>query len=80
MATTSAGLTLGFISDSLFPQVQSASAALQANILPAGTDPSPSQLLEMQKNLALYTFTIEMQSTLTKTMGDSIKGVIQKSS
>lgn len=78
MATTS-GMSLGVVVDALFPAVQSADAAMRAKIQSLGTDPSPIEMLEVNSKLQLYTIAIEIQAQLTKTLGDSIKGVIQKS-
>jgi len=80
MATSSnANMSLGTVVDALFPKVQSADAALRARIQSLGTDPSPKEMLEVQTDMQSFTIAIEIQATVVKTLGDSLKSVVQKS-
>jgi type III secretion protein F len=40
----------------------------------------PRDLLQVQTNLQKWTLTTNIQSTLTKELGDALKGIIQKAS
>jgi type III secretion protein F len=41
---------------------------------------SQAQMLQMQQQIQQWTMMIDIQSTITKQIADSLKGVIQKSS
>ncbi|MDH5857315.1 EscF/YscF/HrpA family type III secretion system needle major subunit [Lampropedia aestuarii] len=70
--TITASFTTAF--DSSTANVQSAMANLQNN-------PSDSSaLLNMQMAMQKWSMMIELQGTLSKTLGDTMKGIIQKAS
>ena len=51
--------------------------AATINSMPA--NPTTGELLRMQTELAKWTMSTDIQSQITKTLGDALKGVIQKS-
>lgn len=55
-------------------------ANIAATIEAMGPNPTTMQLLNMQTQLTKWTMATEMQSSITKTLGDALKGIIQKSS
>jgi hypothetical protein len=55
-------------------------ANIASTISAMGPNPTTMDLLNMQTQLTKWTMATEMQSSITKTLGDALKGVIQKSS
>ena len=55
-------------------------ANIASTISAMGPNPTTMDLLNMQTQLTKWTMATEMQSSNTKTLGDALKGVIQKSS
>jgi len=72
-------LTLGTINDTLSPKIETADTNITTSLEALGTDPSPVEMLKMQREIATLTIMIDIQATLTKSLGDSIKGIVQKS-
>jgi hypothetical protein len=54
-------------------------ANIATTISAMGPNPTTMDLLNMQTQLTKWTMATEMQSSITKTLGDALKGVIQKS-
>ena len=57
-----------------------AETALNTAITNLGSDPSPTDMLKVQRQLSIYTILIDLSSSLTKSLADSIKSIIQKTS
>ena len=54
-------------------------ANIASTIAGMGPNPTTMDLLNMQTQLTKWTMATEMQSSITKTLGDALKGIIQKS-
>lgn len=69
------------IANSLGRTVTASAARLDTSFSAAdpNTPLSSQQLLEMQTNLTKWTLAVNLQSTVTKELGDTLKGIIQKS-
>lgn len=73
-------LNFDYIGNTVANAVQSAETSLRARV--TSMDPvtvSPTELLLLQQEVAKWTLMTEIQSTLIKTLSDSMKGIIQKS-
>ena len=57
---------------------EDAMAALITTMNNKGADVTTADLLSMQTNLQKWTMTTDIQSTITKQLGDALKGIIQK--
>ena len=73
-------LNFDYIGSTVANVVQNAETSLKTKISsldPANT--SPTDLLLLQQEVSKWTMMTEIQSTLVKTISDSMKGIIQKS-
>ena len=73
-----AGLTFDYINSTIFNVVQNREQALLSQIGSLGNNPTTADLLSMQQQLTQWTMTTQIQSTITKEVGDALKGIIQK--
>ena len=73
-----AGLTFDYINSTIFNVVQNREQALLTQIGSLGNNPTTADLLSMQQQLQQWTMTTQIQSTITKEVGDALKGIIQK--
>jgi len=73
-----AGLTFDYINSTIYNVVQNREQALLSQIGTLGANPTTADLLSMQQQLQQWTMTTQIQSTITKEVGDALKGIIQK--
>ena len=82
--TGSSGLTFNSVNSTIYDSIRSQESNLQTTLsnLRTNADGSVSQadMLKMQQQVQQWTMLIEIQSTITKQIADSLKGVIQKAS
>lgn len=80
----SAGLNFNAINDTIYKSIATQESKLRNTISGISTDAdgnvSQTDLLKMQQETQQWTMLIDLQSTITKQIADSLKGVIQKSS
>lgn len=80
----SAGMNFNALNDTIYSSIRSQETKLRSTISSISTDAdgniSQTDLLKLQQQTQQWTIMIELQSTITKQIADSIKGVIQKSS
>lgn len=75
MANAATSLTLGFVSDTMNPSIQTADSALRARIQSLGDSPSAKDMLALQVDMTTYNVAVETTSSIMKSLGDSIKSV-----
>lgn len=82
--TGSAGLNFNNINNTIYDSIRSQESRLRDTISNISTDAdgniSQADLLKLQQQTQQWTMMVELQSTLTKQIADSLKGVIQKAS
>ena len=82
--TGSSGLNFNSVNSMIYDSIRSQESNLQTTLsnLRTNADGSVSQadMLKMQQQVQQWTMLIEIQSTITKQIADSLKGVIQKAS
>ncbi len=82
--TGSSGLNFNSVNSTIYDSIRSQESNLQTTLsnLRTNADGSVSQadMLKMQEQVQQWTMLIEIQSTITKQIADSLKGVIQKAS
>lgn len=78
-----AGMNYSQINNTISQGVRSQENAIidQATSLASSSDGniSPTDLLAMQQKMANWTLMVDLQSTMTKSLSDSLKSVVQKS-
>lgn len=72
-------VTITTVGDVSFAVISTADSELKTLIDSVGTDPSPLDMLQIQQKLAVFTVLVDIQATLTKTLSDTTKSVVQKS-
>lgn len=75
----SSGINFSYLTQKIGGILETSEAALRAKIDGLGPNPTQTELLGMQSDLQKWTMLIQLQSTITKELGDALKGVIQKS-
>ena len=82
--TGSAGLNFNAVNNTIYSGIRSQETKLRDTIANLSTDAdgniSQADLLMMQQQTQQWTMMIELQSTMTKQIADSLKGIIQKAS
>lgn len=82
--TDSSGLNFNSVNNTIYDSIRSQESNLQTTLstMRTNADGSVSQadMLKMQQQVQQWTMLIEIQSTITKQIADSLKGVIQKAS
>jgi type III secretion protein F len=82
--TGSSGLNFNSVNSTIYDSIRSQESNLQTTLsnMRTNADGSVSQadMLQMQQQIQQWTMLIEIQSTITKQIADSLKGVIQKAS
>lgn len=82
--TGSSGLNFNAVNDTIYESIRTQESRLRDTISNLSTDAdgniSQADLLMLQQQTQQWTMMIELQSTITKQIADSLKGVIQKSS
>ncbi|MCX5590260.1 EscF/YscF/HrpA family type III secretion system needle major subunit [Alcaligenes endophyticus] len=79
----SQGLSLTQVNQSIYQGLSTQEAKLRDTLASIGSKAdgavTQAELLRMQQEVQQWTMLIDIQSTITKQIGDSIKSVIQKS-
>ncbi|HET8597398.1 MAG TPA: EscF/YscF/HrpA family type III secretion system needle major subunit [Castellaniella sp.] len=82
--TGSAGLNFNAVNDTIYNSIRAQESKLRDTISGISTDAdgnvSQTDLLKLQQQTQQWSMMIELQSTITKQISDSLKGIIQKSS
>ncbi|MGY6268532.1 EscF/YscF/HrpA family type III secretion system needle major subunit [Achromobacter denitrificans] len=82
--TGSSGLNFNTINSTIYDSIRTQESNLRATLSSMRTNAdgsvSQAELLKMQQQVQQWTMMIDIQSTITKQVADSLKGVIQKSS
>ena len=82
--TGSSGLNFNAVNNTIYNGIRSQESKLRDTIAKLETDAdgniSQADLLMMQQQTQQWTMMIELQSTITKQIADSLKGIIQKAS
>jgi type III secretion apparatus needle protein len=70
-------ITLDSVAQSLGSKFQTAQTNLETQL--KNLDPSkPADMIQMQLAMQKWSMTTQLQSTLTQSIGDTLKGIIQK--
>lgn len=72
-------LSFDVVSSTLGVASVNAEGALAAKITALGNSPSSADLILMQSEITKWTLTTELTSTMMKSVGDALKGIVQKS-
>ena len=72
------GLTVESINSTVSRVAASREASLKKTLSEMGESPSTGDLLKMQQEMQQWTMFTQIQSTLVKEVGDTIKGILQK--
>lgn len=82
--TGSSGLNFNAVNSTIYDSIRTQETNLQATLSSMRTNAdgsvSQAELLKMQQQVQQWTMMIDIQSTITKQIADSLKGLIQKSS
>lgn len=80
----SSGLSFNTVNSTIYDSIRTQESNLQSTLANMNTNAdgsvSQAQMLQMQQQIQQWTMMIDIQSTITKQIADSLKGVIQKSS
>ncbi|WP_150685963.1 EscF/YscF/HrpA family type III secretion system needle major subunit [Pandoraea iniqua] len=71
-------MTYSFVNSTVFNTVKSTESDLKTIISGLGDNPTTSDLLMVQQDVQKWTLIVQVQSTITKEMADSYKGIIAK--
>lgn len=77
---SSAGLTFDNIVSSFSTAYDNSTAAVNSAIANMQNSQDPTALLQMQMAMQKWSMLVELQGTLSKTLSDTMKGIIQKAS
>lgn len=77
MATS---LSFDVVSNTLGNASINAESTLASRIESLGESPTSAALIQMQSEITKWTLTTELTSTMMKSVGDALKGIVQKSS
>lgn len=80
IGSSSAGLTFDSIVSSFSTAYDNSTTSLNTAIANMQTNQDPTALLQMQMAMQKWSMLIELQGTLSKTLSDTMKGIIQKAS
>ena len=72
-------LSFDVISSTLGTANINAEGVLAAKIASLGNSPTSTDLILMQSEITKWTLTTELTSTMMKSVGDALKGIVQKS-
>jgi type III secretion protein F len=79
MATiNSGGLSFDYLNSSISTVVQNREQTLLGQIGSLGPSPTTADLLTLQQQVQSWTMLTQIQSTITKEVGDALKGIISK--
>ncbi len=73
------GISFSVINDTMVNAINTQETSLRATIQSAGNNPTTTQLLSLQQQIQQWTILTDLQATLSKTIADAMRGVIQKS-
>lgn len=73
------GISFSVINDTMVNAINTQETSLRAAIQSAGNNPTTTQLLSLQQQIQQWTILTDLQATLSKTIADAMRGVIQKS-
>ncbi len=79
IVTSNQGISFSVINDTMVNAIGNQETSLRAAIQAAGNNPSTTQLLSLQQQIQQWTILTDLQATLSKTIADAMRGVIQKS-
>jgi type III secretion protein F len=72
------GLTYNSINSTISQVAASREASLKNTLSEMGDSPSTGDLLKVQQELQQWSMFTQIQSTLVKEVGDTLKGILQK--
>lgn len=72
------GIDLNSLQRNFDPLLKKNENDLDAQIKAAGDNPTPEDLLKMQRGMERMTLMVQLESTTTKTLADALKAVVQK--
>lgn len=74
------GITFGGIASTVTKAAETQEDSLQTelNAVSQKSDPTPEDLLQVQAGVQQWTLMIQVSSTITKELGDALKGIVQK--
>ena len=75
--STSTGINFSMLSSTIGSVLTTSEGNLRDRISNLGENPTQTELLMMQADLQ-WSMLIQLQSTITKELGDALKGIIQK--
>jgi type III secretion protein F len=80
--STLSGLSVNHINATIYKGIRAGENNLQATMAKIGNNANgnitQADMLHMQQEILKWSMMVELQSTLTKQVSDSLKGVIQK--
>lgn len=80
----SSGLNFNNVNSTVYESIRSQETNLRQTLSTISTDAdgnvSQADMLAMQQQISQWTMMVEVQSTISKSIADSLKSVIQKSS
>ncbi|MCA0326656.1 MAG: EscF/YscF/HrpA family type III secretion system needle major subunit [Proteobacteria bacterium] len=76
--STSTGINFSMLSSTIGSVLTTSEGNLRDRISNLGENPTQTELLMMQADLQKWSMLIQLQSTITKELGDALKGIIQK--
>ena len=73
------GISFQLVSETVYAKAKIQEAELRDKITAgANGDTSPAAIALLQADVSLWTTLLELSSTLTKTISDTVKGILQK--
>ena len=82
--TGSSGLNFNNVNSTVYESIRTQETNLRQTLSTISTDAdgnvSQADMLAMQQQISQWTMMVEVQSTISKSISDSLKSVIQKSS
>ncbi|WP_374608469.1 EscF/YscF/HrpA family type III secretion system needle major subunit [Diaphorobacter nitroreducens] len=80
--TAASSLSLKYVNDILLPKIADSHTVVKAAIAGLNGDKQGDigEMLDIQLKMAAYTSMTDLSSTLIKQCGDTIKGIVQKTS
>ncbi|MFA5489282.1 MAG: EscF/YscF/HrpA family type III secretion system needle major subunit [Candidimonas sp.] len=79
----SGGMSLSYLNETVYQGMRAYEVKLRETLARIGNNPdgsvSQTDLLMMQQEVQQWTMMVDVQSTITKQISDSLKSVIQKS-
>lgn len=76
---TATTLSFGLVADTAGKNVASKEGNLAEFIEKMDANPTTADLINMQRHMTEWSLLVDLNSTLNKTLSDTMKGVVQKS-